>query len=293
MGHFEGNIKAKNQITTLDKYLARDTLELMLKYDIASDDVPGLYAAQLFYTCREFAYLHCSNNSKPKYNAAVPVGASSVVFQTKIRSCTWIPEYIAALKHAGLGDVQNILKRFKDSGLDLTEEKKINRFRNAALQIRDKGKKLKVSDMKREINEECFTLDEAKSVFKKHVSRLMSAADFELLMQLIEQDVAIDDHVLQSLAQVLHTLDNGYLKLRAQNSIKNKASNAVRALRAIPEVLDLPSILDADPVLGIMWRKASAEISDSLPVMLAVLRQIVDGNSDNEKLVAEMKTLRM
>jgi hypothetical protein len=121
----------------------------------------------------------------------------------------------------------------------------------------------------------------------------MSAADFELLMQLIEQDVAIDDHVLQSLAQVLHTLDNGYLKLRAQNSIKNKASNAVRALRAIPEVLDLPSIFDADPVLGIMWRKASAEISDSLPVMLAVLRQIVDNNSENEKLVAEMKTLRM
>ncbi len=108
----------------------------MLQYNIANDDLPGLYAAQLFYTCREFAYLHCSNNSKPRYNAAVPVGSSSIVFQTKIRSCTWLPEYISALQRAGLDDVTGILKRFKEAGLDLSEEKKINRFRNTALQIR-------------------------------------------------------------------------------------------------------------------------------------------------------------
>lgn len=136
LGLIEGNIKAKNQITTLDKYLARESSELMLKYNIASDDLPGLYAAQLFYTCREFAYLYCSNNSKPKYNAAIPVGESSIVFQTKVRTCTWKLEYLAALKRVGLDDVKSILRRFKDAGLDLSEEKKINRFRNTALQIR-------------------------------------------------------------------------------------------------------------------------------------------------------------
>lgn len=289
----EGNIKARNQSSTLDKYLARDPRELMLQYDITSDDLPGLYTAQLFYTCREFAYLRCSNDSKPKYNAAVPVGASSVVFQTKIRSSTWLPEYTAALKRAGLDDVSDILKRLKAAGLDLTEEKKINRFRNTALQIRDKGKKLKVSAMKREINEECFTLDAAKSVFKKHVSRLMTAADFEHLMQLIEQDAAIDEHVLQSLAQLLHTLDNGYLKLRPQNSLKNKAANAICVLKAMPEVLDLPAIFGADPVLGPMWSQASAEISGTLPAMLAVLRQSVGRTSSEEELAAEMKTLHV
>lgn len=144
--------------------------------------------------------------------------------------------------------------------------------------------------MKREINEECFTLAEAKSVFKKHVSRLMNAADFEQLMQLIEQDVAIDDNVLSSLAQVLHTLDNGYLKLRTQNSIKDKAANALRALRALPEILDLPAILDADPVLGPMWREASVELKETLPQMLPMLKQSINSHLGDD-LAEEMTKL--